>query len=94
MLRPTAETIRVELARHRITKITLARRVGMTPSQLSAYLTGQRPMYSWAAHNLGFGINILTGHMIFDVNMSLPLQSGVPGRSSRQPIQLDLGPHN
>ncbi len=75
----TPETIRVELARHMILKSQLARHIHMDGSVLSAYTTGARPLSEWAAHNIGLGINQLTGLMVFKVNMALPLQKGKSG---------------
>lgn len=75
----TAEMVRVEMARHMITKTALARETKMDRSVISSYCTGSRRMTTWARHNIGLGINRLTGLMIFDVDMSLPYQKGKPG---------------
>lgn len=75
----TPETVRVELARHMITKAELARETKMDRSVVSALCTGRRPLTSWASHNIGLAINRMTGLMIFDVDMSVPYQKGKPG---------------
>lgn len=71
LLLPTAENLRVEMARHRIRRESIADLIGMNPNLISMYINNSRRLSAWAAHNLGYAINRLLGKRIFDVNMDL-----------------------
>jgi len=66
-----AENIRSEMSRHRLTREAVCSLIGMHPNLFSMYASGHRPLYGWAGHNIGWGINTTTGLAIFDVNMEL-----------------------
>ncbi|TXH08075.1 MAG: XRE family transcriptional regulator [Hyphomicrobiaceae bacterium] len=75
----TAEMVRVEMARHMITRAALAREIGMDRSVLSSFCSGKRMLTTWSRHNIGLGMNRLTGLMIFDVDMAKPYVKPKPG---------------
>lgn len=79
-LAPLPENFRSEMARHRLRRTDVCRHIGMNPAMLSSYLTGSRPLTGWAAHNIGFGLNIATGLRVIDVDMNRGLVVVKPGR--------------
>lgn len=79
-LAPLPENFRSEMARHRLKRLDVCSVIGMNPSMLSAYLTGDRPLSGWAAHNIGFGINVAAGMRLLDVDMNRGVIAVKPGR--------------
>jgi len=62
---PTPDNLRAEMARHHVTRAAIGQRIAMHVNLLSMYLTGHRPLQSWAAHNIGCAINDLAGCYVF-----------------------------
>lgn len=79
-LAPLPENFRSEMARFQVNRVSIATIIKMNPSVLSGYLTGTRPLTGWAAHNIGFGINVATGRRLIDVDMNRGLVKAKPGR--------------
>ena len=55
-------------------------------------MTGAKQLPGWAAHNIGFGINMLTGYHLLDVDESLGIVKAPPaGRipNWNRPEQMD-----
>lgn len=91
-LAPTPENFRAEMARFGITRTQLFTAIKMNRSNLSQYLTGSKQLPGWAAHNIGMGINILTGLRLLDVDDARGLLDPPPsGRPPRwnQPDHMD-----
>jgi hypothetical protein len=85
---PDAEHIRSELARHRLSREQVCSLIGMHVNQFSMYRTKRRKLAGWAAHNIGYGINVATGLPVFDVDMErglLPPTSHGRHRRPRHP---------
>lgn len=75
---PDADNFRSELARHRLSREDVCSLIGMHVNLFSMYRTRRRKLSSWAAHNIGYGINLATGLPVFDVDMERGLM--VPSR--------------
>jgi hypothetical protein len=91
-LSPTPENFRVEIARYRLSKRELAEAIGMHPTLLARFLSGTKPLYRWAAHNIGTGINLLTGERVMNVDAELGLLPPPPRgrpRAYNQPDAID-----
>ena len=91
-LAPTPENFRAEMARFNIKRKDLASAIHMNRGSLSEYLTGTMQLTGWAAHNIGMGINILTGYRLLDVDDALGLITAPPrGRPPRwnNPATMD-----
>jgi len=86
MLACTPENFRSEMARHRLSREAVGSLIAMHPNELSMFLTGARTLTDWAAHNIGWAINVTTRMMIFNVDMKMgPVQAprGRPGPTVR-----------
>lgn len=68
---PSPENLRAELARHQLTRAVICDVIGMSPNAMTNYLTADKEIPYWAGHNLGYGINRVTGLRIFNVEMGL-----------------------
>ena len=79
-LAPLPENFRSEMARYRLKRADVSQHIGMNTSLLSSYLTGSRPLSGWAAHNIGFGINVAAGVRAIDVDMNRGVIVVKPGR--------------
>jgi len=86
-LYPTPENFRAEMGRHGLSRAAVTDLIGMNPNLLSMYTSGIRPLTEWAAHNIGWAINMTTGQRIFDIDMEQGPRR--PPRSSGRP----RGPH-
>lgn len=75
---PDADNFRSELARHRLSREAVCSLIGMHVNLFSMYRTRRRKLSTWAAHNIGYGINLATGLPVFDVDMTRGLM--VPSR--------------
>jgi hypothetical protein len=71
LLTPSADHFRAEIARHRLTRVDIANRIGMNVNQLSEYCSGARTIPLWARHNIAYGINWVLGYRVFGVDMNL-----------------------
>ena len=91
MLACTPENFRSEIARHRLSREAVGSLIGMHPNQLSMFVNAGRPLTDWAAHNIGWAINMTTGLMIFNVTMSLGPVEPPRGRP-RPSVRLDTLP--
>lgn len=91
-LAPTPENFRAEMARFGIKRIELYTTIKMNRSNLSQYVSGSKQLPGWAAHNIGMGINLLTGLRLIDVDDARGLlvapPSGRPPRWNR-PSEMD-----
>lgn len=91
-LAPTPENFRAEMARFGVSRTQLFSAIKMNRSNLSQYLTGSKQLPGWAAHNIGMGINIITGLRLLDVDDARGLlpapPSGRPPRWNR-PSEMD-----
>lgn len=76
---PTAPHLRSEIARRRIRRDQIHALIRMHPNMISALLNEQRPLPAWAAHNLGYAVNKVTGLPVFNVDERLGV---VPARTS------------
>jgi hypothetical protein len=91
-LAPTPENFRAEFARHCLTRRLVADLIDMHPNMLTGFVTGNRVLRGWAAHNIGIGINLATGLRLIDVDESIGLLPPPPrGRPKgyRQPTTVD-----
>lgn len=91
-LAPTPENFRMEIARHRLSQRALAASIGMNPDQLRMILSEAKPLYRWAAHNIGLSINQATGTYTFAVNTEIGLLPPPPRgrpRGYTQPESID-----
>lgn len=79
-LAPLPENFRSEMARHRLKRADVCSHIGMNETMFSSFLNGSRPLPGWAAHNIGFGLNIATGLRVIDVDMNRGLVLVKPGR--------------
>lgn len=79
-LHPSSENLRAELARFMIRQYEITEVIGMKQSMLSDFLTGRRRLTGWAAHNIGWGINHVTGKQLLAVDMELGLLKPKKGR--------------
>jgi hypothetical protein len=79
-LAPLPENFRSEMARHRLKRADVCRHINMNETMFSGFLSGDRPLAGWAAHNIGFGLNIATGLRVIDVDMNRGLIHIKPGR--------------
>jgi hypothetical protein len=71
----TPENLRAEISRHMLDRQSICDQIGMHVNSLSMYVNGIRPIPGWAAHNLGWAINTVTGLLLFDVDMQIgPLE--------------------
>jgi hypothetical protein len=73
-LRCTPDNFRAELARNQIQVKELADVIGMNKVMLGNFLAETRPMFPWAIHNIGLGINLMLGRYLFAVDPGVPLQ--------------------
>ena len=81
---PSAENVRSEMARHRLSREAVCDPIGMHRNQFSMFANGVRPMTGWAAHNIGWSINQTTGMKIFDVDMDQGPVRAPRGRPHRR----------
>lgn len=91
-LAPIPDNFRAEMARFGITRMKLYQAIKMNRSNLSQYLTGSKQLPGWAAHNIGLGINLLTGLRLLDVDESKGLVDAPPaGRPPKwnKPDEMD-----
>jgi hypothetical protein len=72
------------MGRFGVTRTALYQAIKMNRSNLSQYLTGSKQLPGWAAHNIGFGINVLTGLRLLEVDESLGLLPAPP--AGRPPL--------
>lgn len=78
----TPENLRAEISRHLLDRQSICDQIGMHVNALSMYVNGIRPIPGWAAHNMGWAINTVTGLLLFDVDMQIgPLETPL-GRPS------------
>lgn len=86
---PTAENLRAEIARHKLTRQAICTINGMNLNQLSNYLNSDRLIPLWAGHNIGFAVNVATGLRIFGIEMGrglmIPREQGVRSPYGRRP---------
>lgn len=96
MLTPlTAENFRSYIARYRLKREEIGSLIGMNLNLLSMYTNEGRKMPGWAAHNIGYAINTLTGKNIFAVDMRLgvlpPMRNWEPGQTwghAQNPVKI------
>jgi hypothetical protein len=69
-LAPTPENFRAEIARHLLSRRVICQVIGMNPNLFSQFVSGTKPLQGWAAHNIGIGINAVTGLKLIDVDMA------------------------
>lgn len=67
-LAPTPENFRAEIARHMLIRKQIGEAIGMRSNRVVDYVNGVLPLTGWAAHNIGLGINEMTGLRVFDVD--------------------------
>jgi hypothetical protein len=80
------------MARFKIRRKDLYEAIKMNRSSLSQYLSESKQLPGWAAHNIGMGINILTGLRLLDVDDTKGLLDPPPaGRPPKWnvPDQMD-----
>lgn len=83
-LAPTPENFRAEMARHCLTRRDICDVIGMNPNLFSGFVNGTRPLMGWAAHNIGYGINLVTGLRLLDVDQGVGVLPAPPrGRPQR-----------
>ena len=73
-LPPNAENFRCEMGRYKLSRSAICDVIGMNPNLLTMFVNGSRTMPFWAAHNIGYGINRVTGVRVFDVEMASGLE--------------------
>jgi hypothetical protein len=79
-LQPTPANLRAEMARFGLKRRDVCEVIGMNVNLLTNYLNELRPLSSWAAHNIGYGINTATGRTLITVDMSRGVVSPPTGR--------------
>lgn len=82
---PTAEHFRMEIARFQLRRNDICEVIGMNPNLLTHFVTEARTLPFWAAHNIAYGINVVTGKMIFNVQMDLGVLKPKRQPRPRQP---------
>lgn len=92
MLSPTPDNLRSEIARHRITRSEICRRIGMHENALTMLVNGVRPLSDWAGHNIAWAVNQITGLAIFNVDMKLGPVLAPRGRPQNASVLLPLPP--
>src|SRR5262245_56201399 len=84
VLVPSAENIRSEVARHRLSREAVCSLIGMHVNMYSMFANGIRPMTEWAAHNIAWSINTPTGMMLFGIDMDKGPVRAPRGRPNRK----------
>lgn len=79
-LHPTPENFRAQIAKNMLSRGAVCDIIGMNRNQLTNYINGNIPLTGWAAHNIGYGINMATSSRLFSVDESLGLITPRPGR--------------
>jgi len=54
--------------------------ISMHPNLLTNFVNGNKPLTAWAAHNIGLGINHVTGMRLFEVQDELGIMIPSKGR--------------
>lgn len=70
-LAKTPDNFRAEIARHRIAQVDLAAEIKMNASFLCNLIHEDTRLYEWAANNIAWGINKITGQKIFETRAKL-----------------------
>ena len=90
----TPENFRAEMSRHMLTRGVICDLIGMNRNQFTNFVNGNTPLTDWAAHNIGYGINLATDMRLFAVDPTLGLLSAPRGRPSRRgPVGYGLDPY-
>lgn len=85
-LAKTPDNFRAEIARYGLTHKAVAHKARIHPTYLSSVLTGNMPMYDWAANNIGLAINVMVGLYLFETRSGLIRPTrGRPPRRERYP---------
>lgn len=87
----TPENFRAEIGRHLLTRRVVSEVIGLTPNRFTDYVNGTKPMPDWAAHNIGWAINSVTGLRLFGVDQSLGVIKPKRGRPVTNGEGMGLG---
>lgn len=87
-LAKTPANFRAEIARFEIVQADLAALISMNTTHLSNLLHENVVMYEWAANNIAWGINRLSGSHLFVTKKRglVPARRGRPKRIDKYPL--------
>lgn len=90
----TPENFRAEMHRHMLRRADVCNLINMRLNRFTDYVNGNLPLTDWAGHNIGWGINAVTGRRVFAVDDSRGVVIPPRGRPRLPPHRgLGLDPY-